>query len=175
VLVAVEVDEIETLLYMGADTTTLPKNDFSGPARPLNNVRSAAAARALIAAGADASAVDDYSQAPLKNAADLPPEVTSVLLKAGAPVDAPVDHVGNTALILAASAGNLGVVKLLLAAGANPESRVWSGTALDAARNAREFDQHRLRLLGDVPATRTTFTPDFDGVIAALEKALAAR
>jgi hypothetical protein len=170
-LYADDVDVIEALLQMGAGPNELPGNDLSGATLPLIIVRSAAAARALIAAGADASAVDGYGQAPLRQAASLSPEVTGVLLQAGAAVDMPVDRSGTTALIVAAGVGNLGAVKLLLAAGANPRSRISSGTALDAARQSRTFNQRRL----SPPPGPATFTPDFDGVIATLESALAVR
>jgi ankyrin repeat protein len=55
-------------------------------------------------------------------AAYLAPEVTQALLAAGARADQPLGD-GRTALFYAACHGNSGVVKLLLAAGADPNVR----------------------------------------------------
>jgi len=154
---------------MGTDPNALPGDDHQGPTRPLILVRSAAAARALIDAGADASAADQYGQTAMKTAARLPPQIAEVLLKAGAPVDGPVDRDGSTALMLAATSGNLGVVRLLLSARANPRYAGANGTALDLARRARASEQALSLRLAEVPAA--PFVPDFDGVIAMLERA----
>jgi len=168
-----EVDVVEQLLAMGADPNTSPGDDHEGPTRPLLLVRSAAAARALIDAGADASAADEYGQTAMKMAASLQPQIAEVLLNAGAPVDGPVDRDGSTALMRAAAAGNLGVVRLLVSAGADPGYPGPNGTALDCARQAKEFERSlSLRLEG---VTTAPFVPDFDGVIAALERALTLR
>jgi hypothetical protein len=173
-LYADEVDVIEALLVSGADVNRLPGDDHQGigPTRPLLIVRSAAAARALITAGADVWAPDDYGQTPMMKAADVDREVAGVLLKAGAAVDM-IDREGNTALVRAARSGNTGVVRLLLSAGANPAYRAPWGTALDLARQAQESER-RWNSLPPEFETRP-FGRDFDGVIAALEQALAAR
>jgi len=163
----------QQLLAMGTDPNALPGDDHQGPTRPLILVRSAAAARALIDAGADASAADQYGQTAMKMAASLQPQIAEVLLNAGAPVDGPVDRDGSTALMRAAAAGNLGVVRLLVSAGADPGYPGPNGTALDCARQAKEFERSlSLRLEG---VTTAPFVPDFDGVIAALERALTLR
>jgi uncharacterized protein len=169
------VDVIEALLVAGADVNRLPGDDHQGlgPTRPLLIVRSAAAARALITAGADVWAPDDYGQTPMMRAADVDREVAGVLLKAGAAVDMLIDREGNTALVRAARSGNAGVVRLLLSAGANPAYRTPGGTALDLARQAQESEQRRIPLPPELE-TRP-FVRDFDGVMAALEQALAAR
>jgi ankyrin repeat protein len=101
----------------------------------------------------------------------LAPEVTEVLLKAGVPFDQS-DPDGRTPLCYAAGAGNAGVVKLLLNAGADPNPRPSGVSPLQCAREAAEFARSRRPVsFGGKP----TFVPDFDGVIAALEQALAKR
>jgi ankyrin repeat protein len=162
---------VRTLLEIGADPHTLPGTEHTGPDKPIKIARSAGAMRALVEAGADPSAPDEFGQTVMQTAAGLPADVAEVLLNAGVPVDMPVDSFGHTALMRAAAEGNIGVVRLLLSAGATPALRTVAGSAaLDIARDAKE-QQERSR----VPASlRTTaFEQDFDAVIVALEQALA--
>src|SRR5262245_26955878 len=98
------------------------------------------------------------------HAAGLPTGVAEALLQAGVAVD-PVDHLGNTPLMQAAGCGNAGVVRLLLAAGAHAAYRVEAGTALDAARRGKEFEERRKPLSAGV--MNPPFVKDFEGVIAA--------
>ena len=131
-------------------------------------VRSAAAARALLAAGASPVARDERGETALGKATTLEPELTEVLLKAGVPADIQINLDGATALNYAAGAGNIDVVKLLLAAGANPFNRARAGSALDAARKGKAAESlNRFPRLGS-PRFRT----DFDAVIAVLEAAM---
>jgi hypothetical protein len=159
-----DVDVITTLLDLGVDPNApIGEGDFL----PLVMLESASAARALIAAGASVVARDERGESALGRAASRPPELTDVLLKAGAPADLQVDLDGSTALIWAASLGNIGVVRLLLAAGANPFHRARDSSALEAARKGRESERQR-RFPRLEPGR---FVQDFDGVIAALEEA----
>ncbi len=159
---------MKALLEIGAD----PNGDSSDKgAPPLMMVRSAAAARALIEAGAGPFAWPDGGGTSMRMAVYLAPEVTEVLLKAGVPADL-TDSDGRTALWYAACNGNAGVVRLLLNAGADPNSRPSGVSALQCAREAAEHarSQRPVSFGGKPP-----FVRDFDGVIAALEQALAKR
>ena len=131
-------------------------------------LQSAAAARALISAGASVVARDERGESALGRAASLAPELTAVLLKAGAPADLQGNLEGATALIWAASLGNIGVVKLLLAAGANPFYRAGDSSALEAARKGTESEQPR-RFPRLEPGR---VVQDCAAVIAALEEAV---
>jgi hypothetical protein len=162
-----EVDVVKTLLEIGAD----PNAAYYGTnTPPLMMVRSSAAARALIEAGAIPFVRNDNGGTPLGWAVHLGPDVTEVLLKAGVQVDQSTDSDGRTALSQAACGGNAGVVKLLLIAGANPALRPGGTSAVDCARQGRENTR-----LGrpSVLDSKPPFFEDFDGVIALLEQALA--
>jgi hypothetical protein len=158
-----EVDMVKALLEIGAD----PNAASSRGKTPLRTVRSAAAARALLEAGAIPFAKDANDGTPLGWAVYFGPDVVEVLLKAGVPADEPTDSDGRTALLHAACVGDVGIVKVLLEAGANPTLRPDGTSALDCAREARE---DRLRRSSGLDSYE-----DFDGVIALLEQALAKR
>ena len=114
-----DVDVVKGLIEIGAD----PNAAYHGTnTTPLMMVRSAAAARALLEAGANPSARNENGTTPLGRAIYLAPDVTEALLKAGAQADKPADWDGRTALWQAACGGNAGVVKLLLDAGAGSDS-----------------------------------------------------
>jgi len=139
----------------------------------LMEVRSAAVARVLLKAGADPSRGGQYGGTPLQVAATRVPEVTQALLEGGAPVNQRSDSSGHTPLWYAAHAGNLEVVKLLLNAGADPFLAPMDGvTVLDVARKGQQENESRrvFDVLGKPP-----FDRDFDGVIALVQRALAAR
>ena len=163
-----EVTVVKALLEIGAD----PNVAFYGSTTPaLILVRSAAAAKALIEAGASPFAGADGGEAVLRSAVYLAPDVMEVLLKAGVPADLP-DPEGRTALWYAACRGNAGVVRLLLNAGADPNPRPSGVSALQCAREAAESARsERPVSFGGKPP----FVPDFDGVVALLEQALAKR
>lgn len=159
-----EVAVVKALLDIGADA-----ND---PDPPLMMARSAAAARALIEAGANPSARSRIGATPLGRAAMfLPAEVTDVLIKAGAPVGQP-DGDGRTPLWYAACDGNLAVVKLLVGAGADPGVHADGKSALECAQHAR--DNARLRR-PPPPDGKPPIVTDYDGVISSLQQALAKR
>jgi len=166
-----EVDVVKALLEFGAD----PNGADNGTnTTPLMMVRSAAAARVLIDAGATPFATNDYGGTALGSAVDLPLDVTELLLKEGVPVDAATDSDGRTALWQAACAGNVGVVKLLLEAGANPALGPGHTSAVDCAKQgktSREISRRTHPVLVSTPSYRQ----DFDAVIALLQQALARR
>jgi hypothetical protein len=168
-LQADEVDVLKGLIEIGAD----PNGTYYGTnTTPLMMVRSAAAARTLLEAGAVAFARNENGLTPLGRAVHLAPDVTEVLLKAGVQADQPADADGRTALWQAACSGNAGVVKLLLDAGADPSHRAGGTSAIDCARRGKQD----ARVIKPLPIERKPpFVQDFDGVIALLDQALARR
>ena len=163
-----DVGVIKALLENGADP-----NGTSGATSmtPLMMVRSAAAARTLLDGGADPSVRTERGVTPLMQAAHFAPELTEVLLRAGIPGDQP-DAAGRTALSEASCVGNAGVVKLLLARGADPTRPTGNESPLECARNLKDYDRlYPQRLMNVDPP----FIKDFDTVIALLEQALAKR
>jgi hypothetical protein len=168
-LQADEVDVVKGLIEIGAD----PNGTYHGTnTTPLMMVRSAAAARGLLDAGAIPFARNENGLTPLGRAVHLAPDVTEVLLKAGVQADQPADSDGRTALWQAACGGNAGVVTLLLDAGADPGRRVGDTSAVECARRGKE-GARSIRPLPIDP--KPPFAQDFDGVIALLEQALARR
>lgn len=166
-----EVDVVKQLIAMGADPNGVGRQRHSSP---LMMARSAAAARALLDAGADPSARNSDGYTVLQHATYLGPELAEVLVKAGAPVNGPADRDGRTALWLAACGGNAGVVDVLLAAGADP-SVVASNSlsAIECARRSRENARaSRTAFAFDTPPP---FVPDYDRTIALLAQAIAQR
>jgi ankyrin repeat protein len=108
----------------------------------------AKAIRALLAGGADPNAADAKNWTPLHEAATQPnPEIVSILIDAGARVNAATTSTGATPLHLAASNGFFSIVGLLLDAGANPK-------ALDS--NGRTPMDYTLEHASSI--TRTLFT-----------------
>lgn len=161
-----EVDVVKGLLEIGAD----PNAAYYGTnTPPLMVVRSAAAARALLEAGADPFIQNAYGGTALGWSVHLAPDVTEVLLKQGVQVDQPFDSDGRTPLWQAACVGNVGAVTLLLSAGADPALRPASLSSVECARVGRENARwRRLSVLNSNPL----YVEDFDGVIALLEQAL---
>jgi ankyrin repeat protein len=105
----------------------------------------------LLEHGARSRAVTEGRDTALHEAAgrdDLPSAraaITNLLLECGCPVDG-ANRSGQTALWRAAANGHIGVVRALLAYGANPKLRAkgQQGTALEAARM---FDQGQVARL----------------------------
>ena len=163
-----DVAVIRALLESGADPNG---TYYGGNTSPLMMVQSAAAARALLDAGANPSVRAERGVTALMRAVNYAPDLTEVLLKAGIPADQQ-DADGRTALLDAACVGNAGVVKLLLARGADPTRHSATESPLECARQMKGYEQtYPQRLL----ATDPPFIKDFDAVIALLEQALAKR
>lgn len=163
-----DVAVIKALLENGAD----PNGSYYGTnTTPLMMIRSAAAARALLDAGANPAARTERGVTALMQAVHFAPDLAEALLKAGIPPDQE-DADGRTALFLAACAGNAGVVKLLLARGADPTRQPDGQSALECARSGKDVERlYPHRVFGANPY----FTKDFDTVIAVLEQTLAKR
>jgi Domain of unknown function (DUF6438)/Ankyrin repeat len=158
------VDVIAGLIEIGAD----PNHNYGRNTTPLMMVRSAAAASALIAAGAVPCAMSEGGVTPLSWSVHLAPDVAEVLLKSGVRPDDP-NSSAETPLWQAACAGNAGVVKLLLNAGANPTRRAVGISPLECAREGQE----RERASRPLPIGKPLYVKDFDTVIGLLEQALA--
>jgi hypothetical protein len=164
-----DVEVIEALLEIGADPNA-PYHTTNTTL--LMMVRSGAAARALLDAGADPFASNDHRMTPLAWATQWEPGVTEALLEAGVPADHGA-AAGQTALLSAACNGNAAVVALLLQAGANPDGTADGRSPVDCARRARASEIARPDPV--IPGWQRPFVTDFDGVIALLEDAIAAR
>jgi Domain of unknown function (DUF6438)/Ankyrin repeat len=159
-----DVGVIKVLLQNGAD----PNGMFEGnSATPLMRVQSAAAARALLAAGANPLTRNRNGGTALDDAVNYEAGLTEVLLTAGIPPDQP-DEYGRTPLLQAACVGNAQVVKLLLDRGADPNRRPSGQSALECARSMKDYARLYPGLNSHPP-----FVADFDRVIALLEQALA--
>lgn len=163
-----DVAVLKALIENGAD----PNGVYYGTnVTPLMMVLSAAAARVLLEAGANALAKNANGETALLRAVHLAPDVTEVLLKAGLPADQP-DSYGRTALWQAACLGNAGVVKLLLSRGADATRHPAGESALECARQGQGYERlYPQRLIDSDPL----FIKDFDAVIVLLEQALAKR
>ena len=94
-------------------------------------------ARMLLAAGANPNTATTQRETPLTLAVSRSgPELIKILLEAGAKVNGHVDFEGGTPLHDAAKKGNVAVVRMLLAAKADPKAKNKEGkTPLDVARN----------------------------------------
>lgn len=161
-----EVGVISGLIEIGAD----PNHNYGSNTTPLMMVRSAAAARALITAGAIPYARSENGTTPLSWSVNLDSDVAAVLLKAGVRPDEP-DSYGRTPVWQAACGGNAGVVKSLLNAGADPTRRANGISALECARQGQASERASRPLPIDTPL----YVKDFDAVITLLEQALARR
>ena len=126
-----QADEVAALLAAGADP-----NEESVQGTPLCAAACwghTAVVRALLAAGADPELAQEHDFTPLEWAAlGLHTDTAQALLEGGADANG---H-GAPPLVLAADRGALGVVRALLAHGADPSRRDDDGqTALDAAED----------------------------------------
>lgn len=150
-----QVDAVAALLAAGADP-----NQESVQGTPLCAAACwghAQVVRALLAAGADPQRAQDDDFTPLEWAVlGLHTEAAEALLAGGADADGP-----GAPLVLAADRGALGVVRALLAHGADPARRDEEGqTALEAAEGWAGVDAERELIAalsgeGPVEVTRT--------------------
>jgi ankyrin repeat protein len=156
------VDVIQALLDNGVDA-----NGFPSGSPPLLEVQSVAAAKVLLAAGADLSRLRSQSRNLLRNLWYLPADLAQILIPAAANVDEPLERDGRTALWGAACNGHIGLVNLLLGAGANPAARGNNLTAIECALASKTGDQRSRS-----PFRSFRYTRDFDAVVAVLQERL---
>lgn len=95
----------------------------------------------LLKNGAAVDARDSEGKTPLIHASSGPfPETVTMLIDAGADVNATESTEGFTALMTAAAMGEVDVIKILLARGADPDIKdADNDTAKDHAKNAGKF------------------------------------
>lgn len=154
-----DLDVAKALLDLGAS----PEGAASRSRPLLTSATSAAAVRLLVGAGADAFVLTGDGDTLLDDVVRYAaPDVARGLLEAGVPAS-------QRALVRAACRGNLSIVTLLLRAGANPSLAVEGTTPVECARSRREFS----RLLQGTGHEQPD--QDYDGVVAALERAAASR
>jgi hypothetical protein len=162
------VSVIKALLENGVDPNG---TNYGTNMTPLLIVQSAAAAGALLEAGANPSVRTQRGVTPLIHAPQFAPELTEVLLKTGIPADQQ-DVDGRTALLQASCLGNARVVKILLARGADPTRHTDRASPLGCARDGKDYERLYPQRLIEIDSP---FIKDFDAVIALLEQALAIR
>jgi Domain of unknown function (DUF6438)/Ankyrin repeat len=161
-----EVDVVSALIDAGVNVNG---DDASGTT-PLMMARSAEVARLLIAAGANVQMPNVNGVGALQMSIWREPELTRVLLRAGAVADDP-SH--QSPLFLAACAGNADAVQVLLQAGAVPDRYdVHSGkTPRQCAESASQVRDPE-PLFENV---KPPFEKNFARVIALLDRATAKR
>jgi ankyrin repeat protein len=136
------VDTTRLLLDRGAD----PNHATRAGVTPILFTRDAPVVALLVARGADVRARSKVGETALMDVAargDL--AAAKLLLERGADVNA-VDHKGYTALLLAAHFDRdaVGLVRLLLAAGADPHAAAEGETALSLAGKRGETEVTRI-------------------------------
>jgi ankyrin repeat protein len=94
--------------------------------------------KALVAHGADVHAPHGHESVMADAIASRKPEIVTFLLAKGVDVNVPVNDVGGTALMKAARLGQIAIVKLLLAQGADLKGHDQAG--VDALDEAADFD-----------------------------------
>jgi hypothetical protein len=156
-----DVDVIQALVDNGVD----PNGSPSGSPLLLD-ARSVSAARVLLAAGADLGRLRSRSQGLLQKFSYMQADLAEILIAGVTKVDAPLNKDGRTALWAAACNGNIGVVNLLLAAGANPAARGNNKSAIECAVEQKAEEQ-RFPPFGRLPYVR-----DFDAVVAVMQQRL---
>lgn len=147
-------------------------------ANPLYGVRSGAAARLLLEAGANPNRSEASESTPFHRAASKPPEVAQELLNAGALPDVAMGPDRRTPLWRASCEGNVEVVRILLRAGADPTVRAGTPpkTAVECAQEVqRAYEHMRLTTPALFEFLTRNFERDFDRVVVLLEQAIADR
>jgi hypothetical protein len=165
-----DVSLIKGFLDLGVSAKSVESN-------PLYVVRSGAAARLLLEAGANPNGSEASESTPLRQAGSKPPEVAQELLNAGAVPDVATGRDRRTALWQASCEGNAEVVRLLLGAGADPTVRAGlpRKTAVECARVQQEMYEHVRLTTPFLGSLASGFERDFDGVVTLLEQAIAER
>ena len=132
-----DVDLVKRLLSGGADVNLADDHGVTALGRAAENA-SLAMVETLLAAGADVNAAQTSGLAPLMTAARTGnADVVRALIAHDADVDAAVTETGSTALMWAVSEPHPKIVRLLLAAGADPGMSTVKGFTplMFAARN----------------------------------------
>jgi len=125
---ATEIDKVRLLLARGADVNLASQRGRTALQSAARSDNSAAIVRLLLAAGADAKAVD-ASRANTLHAATMGNDIETIRLIVDAGVDVnAADFAGFTPLMNAAANRNLDAVRLLLAKGADPKARSGDGS-----------------------------------------------
>ena len=161
-----EVSVARRLIELGADIRGWVRQRIP----PLLSAESGAMVDVLVKAGADPhERRGDMGPmgTPLMAAASKDGSVAAALLKAGARLEEYDDN-GHTALWFAACAANPDVVRVLLAAGANPRGSATTTSALDCAREIRQSSELRWRRVGNQGHPTDQ---EIDEVVAMLTKA----
>ena len=153
------------------DARVFPDTHAPGEQTPLLVALGAAhpaVAQMLLAAGADANAVDPQGRTPLMLAcASGSTTLIASLLEHHGRIDAE-DHERRTAILFAAAAGSRDAVTLLLNAGANPKAiDALGGTALHAAARQSGVDVLAPLLANDLPVNRRDQQGDTPLLLAA--------
>jgi ankyrin repeat protein len=124
-----EFDAVAQLLKAGADANATTDQDLSPLSLAIANGNTEMV-ELLLKSGANANTMEPSGESVLMSAAAIGvPGVITALLKAGAEVDAIDRDYGQTALMVAAREGHLEATRLLLEAGANPNSSTKIGEA----------------------------------------------
>ena len=139
-----DVEVLRLLLAARADIEARTRHGGHTPLHVAGRSARAGAARALLAAGADANAVTTTGATPLHFAAGSGnPDAVAALLDHGADADAREPVWGQTPLMFAAAAARAEVLAVLLERGADPEV---TGKVVDiAARNEADREESRRR------------------------------
>ena len=116
----------------------------------------------------------------MSGAAHKSPTVAQELLALGAPADVASAGDGRTPLWEASAAGNAEVVRLLLAAGADPSVQAAAAsrslTAVEVAKAEKEMWAHIRQTTPQVLSViGRPFDQDFDAVVSLLEQAISER